>query len=433
MRRGLAITLLLLVGPLSLVAGAQDDPASDPAFANAGFVEIVEVSGLLDDVLTDAIESAIIGANVDGARAVVLQVNSIQAVITDERLNELAAVIVESPVPVSAWVGPSGSRAAGKVAQIVGVTDTVGVAIGAKLGPTGTQVLDPAQFGEVWGANQQLLESTDLTWEQAIDAGIVACDIVEVDELGNPLTPEDALARCANATLGDFLVSLDTFESRVIDTEDGPRLQPLTAVRFRGLSVLDQLMHTVASPPVAYLMLVIGLALLVFEFYSIGIGIAGAIGAVFLALGGYGIAVLPIRTWALVFVVVSMLAFCIDVQAAVPRAWTHIGMVLFVVGTVFLYPEDDVSMSWIPMVVAVVGMGIVMYRGMQLMVRGRFSTTAVPRDFLIDETAIVVDVGTDGMGTLEVRGAPWRGQGLDRFEVGDEVVVSGVDGLILEV
>jgi membrane-bound serine protease (ClpP class) len=425
------------LGPGQETAPAVGEAAPQAQNESAGFVEILEVSGLLDDVVADALEDAINGVNADGGRALILQVNSKQAVVSDERLNELAALIVESPAPVAVWVGPSGSRAAGKVAQLVGVADSVGVAIGAKLGNTGEQVLDPERFGQVWGDNQALLRDTDLTWEQTIEAGIVPCERLEVDELGQPLTEEQSLARCSNPTVGDFLLTVEGVEFTVIDEGEGPRRQLDTRVRFRGLSLLDQLMHTVASPPVAYLLTVIGLALLVFEFYSIGIGIAGAIGAVFLGLGGYGLATLPIRTWALVLLVIAFVAYSIDVQTAVPRAWTAIGMVLFAVGTLFLYPESDVSMSWIPITVALIGMGVVMYRGMPIMVRGRFSTTAIPRDFLEQERGVVTEVASDGQATVEIRGASWRGmwraEAGQSLAVGDDVVVTGASGLVLDV
>ncbi len=431
----MGVALALLAGPLvgMSVAQSEDSGQTDTADSvDAGFVEIFEVSGLLDDIVADALEDAIRGANADSARALVLTVNSKQAVVSDERLNELAALIVESPVPVAVWVGPSGSRVAGKVAQLVGVADTVGVAIGAKLGPAGPQALDQGRYGAVWGENAQLVGSTALTWEQAIDAGIVPCERLTVDELGNALTPDESLARCSNPTVGDFLVGLDTFDSSIVNEGEGPRLQPDTRVRFRSLSLLDQLMHTVASPPVAYLMLVIGLALIVFEFYSIGVGVAGAIGAVFLAFGGYGMAVLPIRTWALVLIAGSFLAFCIDIQVAVPRAWTFIGMTGFVVGTLGLYPQGDVSMSWIPITVAVVGIGIAMFRGMPIMVRGRFSTTAIPRDFLVDQIGSVVDAESDPA-VVEVRGVRWRATSNVPLKSGDSVVVDAVNGLELEV
>ena len=271
-----------------------------------------------------------------------------------------------------------------------------------------------------------------MSWDQAIDAGIVPCDFAATDELGRPVDDEAQRVRCAAPTVGDFLVSLPQFESRllIVDGDGEPiafdpdtfdpavdgaalgddvelRREPLTQVRFRGLSLLDQLMHTVASPPVAYLMLVIGLLLIVFEFYSIGIGIAGLIGAVFVAFGGYGLAALPVRWWAVALLVLAMPAFMIDIQQAIPRVWTGIGLVLFTIGTLFLYPEGDVSMSWIPILVSLAGTALVALRGMPIMVRGRFSTSMIPRDFLVDETGTVVEsVGRDG-GVVDVRGARW--------------------------
>jgi membrane-bound serine protease (ClpP class) len=46
------------------------------------------------------------------------------------------------------------------------------------------------------------------------------------------------------------------------------------------------------------LLFAIGLSLLIFEFFTAGIGIAGVVGAVCSMLGIYGLAALPIRGWA---------------------------------------------------------------------------------------------------------------------------------------
>ena len=335
--------------------------AQDTQPENAGFVQVFEVSGLLDEVLSDVLSNALDEVQRNGARALILQVNSKQAVISDAELNKIAQQIKNSTVPIDVWVGPSGSSAHGKVAQLVSVADSVGVSIGSTIGNTGVQVLDSNIFG----------------WEQAIEKEIVQCEKVEIDELGNPLTPEQQLARCANPTLGDFLVSRDSFISEVISTDQGPRLSPLTQTKIRGLSLLDQLMHTIASPPVASLLLISGLILLLFEFFSIGIGIAGAIGAVVLALGSYGVAALPVRLWALILILMSMVAFAVDIQTVVPRFWTFVGQVAFILGTVFLYPQASVQMSWIPMTAGIVGIFVLMFRGMPIMIRGRFATTKI--------------------------------------------------------
>ena len=344
---------------------------------NAGFVEVFEVNGLLDEVLADVLMEVIEEAQRNGTRALILQVNSKQAVVSNATLNEIAQQISESSVPIDVWVGPSGSAAHGKVAQLISVADSIGVSIGSTLGNTGTQVLNPDLFGRVWGENHQLLIDSRLNWQQTISQGIVPCEKVEVDELGNSLSENEQLARCSNPTLGDFLVSRDSFISEVVTTDQGPRLSPLTQTKIRGLSLLDQLMHTVASPPVAYLLLISGLVLLLFEFFSIGIGIAGAIGAIVVTLGSYGLAALPIRPWALVLILAAMVAFGVDIQTVVPRLWTFIGQIMFSLGTVFLYPEGSVQMSWIPMVVCIAGVGILVFRGMPIMIRGRFATTEI--------------------------------------------------------
>ena len=351
--------------------------AQDTQPENVGFVEVFEVSGLLDKVLSDVLSKALDEVQRNGARALILQVNSKQAVISDAELNEIAQQIKYSTVPIDIWIGPSGSSAHGKVAQLISVADSVGVSIGSTIGNTGPQVLDSNIFGTIWGENRDLLQSNTMGWEQAIEKEIVQCKKVEIDELGNPLTPEQQLARCANPTLGDFLVSRDSFISEVISTDQGPRLSPLTQTKIRGLSLLDQLMHTIASPPVAYLLLISGLILLLFEFFSIGIGIAGAIGAVVLALGSYGIAALPVRLWALILILISMVAFTVDIQTVVPRFWTFAGQIAFIFGTVFLYPETSIQMSWIPMTAGIVGIFVLMFRGMPIMIRGRFATTKI--------------------------------------------------------
>ncbi len=371
----IAVTFLFFSLFSSLYLSHANAQNSQPE--NTGFVEVFEVSGLLDEVLSDVLSKALDEVQVNGARALILQVNSKQAVISDAELNKIAQQIVNSSVPIDIWIGPSGSSAHGKVAQLISVADSIGVSIGSSVGNTGDQVLDSSTFGKIWGENHELLQSATLNWEQAIERGIVECEKVEVDELGNALTPEQQLARCANPTLGDFLVSRDSFISEVIETEQGPRLSPLTQTKIRGLSLLDQLMHTIASPPVAYLLLISGLILLLFEFFSIGVGIAGAIGAVVLALGSYGLAALPIRLWALVLILISMVAFAVDIQTVIPRFWTFVGEVAFVFGTVFLYPETSVQMSWIPMTTGIVGVFILMFRGMPIMIRGRFATTKI--------------------------------------------------------
>ena len=370
----LALILVCFFIPVQFLHAQENQEPLDP-----GYVEVFEVSGLLDQVLASALEDSITDAQTSGANALILQLNSKQAVISNERLVSIGQAFMNSSIPIEVWVGPSGSTAQGKVAQLALVADSLGVSIGSSIGKTGEIVFSGEEFGSVLIEKTNLLRDDILQWDDAIEADLVQCERVSVDELGKTLTEKEQLARCANPTLGDFLVNRDSFISEVIETEAGPRLSPLTKTKINRLNLIDQLMHTVASPPITYLLLVSGLALLLFEFFSIGIGIAGVIGAISVALSSYGLTILPIRPWALLLIFFSMIAFAIDIQTVVPRIWTLIGQVMFTVGTIFLYNQTNVQMSWIPMSVGIIGMLVLMARGMPIMIRGRFATTQIDR------------------------------------------------------
>ena len=371
--------LITLILGYSLLSAQQLHGQENQESLNPGYVEVFEVSGLLDDVLASALENSIIDAQNNGANALILQMNSKQAVISNQRLVALGQAFLDSSIPIEVWVGPSGSTAQGKVAQLALLSDSLGVSIGSSIGKTGEYVFSSMELNSSYQEKIKILRNSTLQWNEAIEANLVQCDRVEIDELGKTLTEKEQLARCANPTLGDFLVNRDSFVSEVIQTDDGPRLSPLTKTKINRLNLIDQLMHTVASPPITYLLLVSGLALLLFEFFSIGVGIAGVIGAISVALSAYGLTILPFRPWALLLIIFSMLAFAIDIQTVVPRVWTLIGQIMFTIGTIFLYYEVNVEMSWIPMSVGIIGGLVLMARGMPIMIRGRFATTQIDR------------------------------------------------------
>ena len=252
----------------------------------------VEVTGLLDPVMADLIESSVEDADRAGARLLVFRVDSDRSVVSDDRLVELAGKIASSPVPIAFWVGPNGASVERKVAQLFATADAAGIAPGTRVGNLGPPVQELADYPVAWN-NQDLIRNRTLGWRQLISEGVIDCDPLTLDDLrrrheqaGIPFDPETVRVppqqeQCVAPLIGDFLVDLDHlgFESALVDVDGQPRLEPLTQVQFRGLSLAHQLFHTVASPPVAYLLLSIGMGLLLFEFFTAGIGVAGVIGA----------------------------------------------------------------------------------------------------------------------------------------------------------
>ncbi|HEX7442671.1 MAG TPA: NfeD family protein [Acidimicrobiales bacterium] len=417
----LVVGLLLGLASPAIAQAGSGDPgnagdttattgSSGSGSSTAGFVAVLKVSGLLDPVMVDAVSHAVSESEAQGAKALVLQANSGGVVVSESTYVDLLNQIASSSVPVDVWVGPSGSALTGPAAQLVGVARSVGMAPGTRLGDTG-----PLPAGVPFDEKRMApLRDHTVSSGEAKDLGITARDA---------------------PTIGDFIIGLDGVETRQITQGDQQRLVPVTQVQFSQLSLVSQLFHTVASPAVAYLLLAIGLALLIFELFTAGVGVAGVVGAGAFILACYGLAVLPTRGWALAAIVVAMVAFAIDVQTGVPRFWTAAGMVLFVVATLFLFPsQPGVSMSWLTMVVGIGGIALTFITAMPAMVRTRFSTPTIGREWMIGEMGrAVTAISPDG--TVQVREALWRAytNRATPIEELDRVRVVGIEGLVLEV
>jgi membrane-bound serine protease (ClpP class) len=412
-RRRKALAALLATGAalagLAPAAGAGTAGGSQPARACADddeFVAVVQVSGRLDPVLVDFVDGEIRDTGASCAVAVVLQLNSSGAVGNEGGVDDLVETIEASPVPVAVWVGPTGNRATGAAVDLLAAADVTGVAdprasIEVTAGLLAARDVEPTELG-----------STDVgdrvNAERALELGLVDTDA---------------------AAIGDFVIQLPGVETEVND--DG-RAEPVTTARFSKLPILGQLMHTVSSPAVAYLLFVIGLSLLVFELFTAGVGLAGVVGAGSLLLGSYGLASLPVQPVGVGLLLLAIFGYAVDIQTGVPRVWSGIATAAFVLGSLLLF--DGVSLSWITLIIAIGGISLAMLSGMPTMVRSRFSTPTLGRDWMIGEmgrarTAISPD------GVVTVRDAPWRARTNRATPIAkDEPVrVVAIDGLVLEV
>ncbi len=412
---GLALATigLLLASWGGLAApGSAAGAAPSPRGGDPGRVSVLQAEGLIDPVLADFLDRSVTDAERAGVVAVVIQLDSPGSVVSPKRLARLARHIHRARVPVAVWVGPSGSEALGGAAQLAGSSDLLGVAPGSRVGKTGAIDVERADLSPAFrGALGRLTSGT----------------VNDRDARRLKLTPNRQAA-----VIGQFIIDLPGVKTKVTRVNGRPERQPLSVPVFSSLPVQDQLFHTVASPAAAYLLLLIGLSLIVFELYTAGVGVAGLIGAVCFLLSCYGLAVLPFRPWALALLVLALFGFAVDVQTGVPRVWSAIAFVALVVGSIFLY--DGLGLSWISLLVGIVGTSAAMVGGMPAMVRTRFSTPTIGREWMIgEEGEAVTNVSPDGV--VQVRGALWRARTnrATPIDLRSPVRVVEVDGLLLEV
>ncbi len=357
-------------------------------------VDVVEISGRVDRIEADFLDHALSDAAAHRAEVLVVRLDSPDATVSSGRLVRLVERMRGSPVPVAVWVGPgSQARARRRAAALVRGAALRGRAPGATV--AGASAMGPIRVA---------------------------------------------------ATLGDFLVGLDgeprggaggtiSIPTRVVDRPGRPPQRQLASevqVRFASSSLLAELLHGVSTPSAAYLLLCVGLLLLVFEFYTGGIGVAASVGVVALVLAAYGLGALAARPGGVALVVAGMVGFAIDVQAGAPRFWTGAGTVLFTSGSFFLFAGASVPL--LVLVAVLAGVVLFMVAAMPGVIRTRYSTPTIGRESMLGELGEALsDVDPDGVVT--VRGAPWRARTnrATPIQQGDAVRVAAIDGLLLEV
>lgn len=431
--------LLLLTGPGSS-AGADIAPAPptsapptspstratsstvspSPGAANrstdgSSAVDVIKVDGLLDPVMVSFIRESIVKGNADGSIAVVLTIDSEGAVVSDADLVRLITEMQQSTVPVDVWVGPSNSSATGNAAALLAGARTIGVAPGARIG--GAPNVDPTVAGTLEPGS-----ALDKAGLYGPGARMIGAD--EAKSLG--ITSTDS------PTVLEFLANVPGFETATREVNGRTIREPITIVRFGQLSLVHQVFHAVASPSSAYLLLSIGLALFIFELFTAGVGVAGIVGATCFVFGCYGMATLPTHAVSLAALALGFVALAIDVQTGVPRFWTALGLTLYILGSLTLY--DGVSMSWITLLAGISGMLLAFLSGMPSMVRTRFATPTIGRDWMIGEMGrAITALSPDGV--VQIQGAMWRAftNRATPIEELDKVRVVGIEGLVLEV
>jgi membrane-bound serine protease (ClpP class) len=442
--RRLAITLLVapLVGMVGLfalgsTAAAGSTPPADSGGESAAElapVDVLQVSGLFDPVTVQSIENAIADSEANGSQALILQLNTGGSVVSDAEMTQLLQTVADAKVAIGVWVGQSrDARAYGPPAQLFGVADVTAMVAGSRIGFTGPLLTLEGGATVDLGVAADQLRNGSMSFSEARRLEVLRLD---TSDEGVPTVKSMVLAMDgAVVDVGGTEVTLDTVTEELND--DGNTENVATLVRFSGLGLIDEIFHTVGSPPMAYLFFIIGLCLLIFEFYTAGVGVAGFVGAVLTIFGCFGFSVLPTRPGAIALLLVAMVAFAIDVQVGIPRLWTGVGATLFVLGSWFLYeplPGHDLRLGWLTLFVGISGVLLTFIVGMPSMVRTRFATPTIGREWMIGSQGVAVGA-ISPEGVAQVGESKWRARTnrATPLEAGAELRVVAIDGVTLEV
>lgn len=412
LRRLLTPLLLVLLG--LLMAGS--------AFAQAGGgVDVVVVDGALDGRMTDFLIGAIEGSDAD---VVVVQLDSAATLNGD--VEGLLSAVAVAPMPVAVYAGPDPARVAGGAVLLLAAADVTGAAPGVIIGP-----VSPVRAGDDPDPAAIVEAHPDLP------ASIVDGSVEVSDDL-------DGFFDVVIPSIGQFVVGLDaievpgkgTIETAVEEEVDGvTRVVPSVPITFVEPGLADRTIRLGATPEAAFFFIVAGFALAAFEFYAAGPGLAAAVAAICLLLGGYGVAVLPVRWWAVALVPVGLLLYTIDFQHN-DLGWKSIlgTAALLGGGLWFTDAAPQVQQTWWVVVLVVLVAALWFGFALTTVVRSRFSTQTIGRDHLIGRRGTAA-TAIEPEGVVIVDGARWRARSsrVSGIAAGDVVEVSAVEGILLDV
>ena len=234
--------------------------------------------------------------------------------------------------------------------------------------------------------------------------------------------------------LDDLLQQLDGFtvttdEGEITLTTNGAVVDEVEP------SFIEQLLAILTNPNIVFLLLTIGVQAILIEISSPGGWVAGFIGVVCLALAAYGLGVLPVNWFGILFLILAFVLFILDIKAPTHGALTAAGVASLIVGALVLFNSPSVPSFQrvsVPLVVGVsIATGLIFFVILGFALRAQRAPVRTGMESL---TGRVGSVRRDlnPVGLVQVGGERWTAESVNRGEIiprGTSVEIVQVEGL----
>lgn len=480
MQIGQRLGRLVLVTVAILGAGLLGH-AENTGVAERGLVLVAAIEGPIGPATTRHVEKVIERAEERRAEALVLRLYTPGGLA--DAMRDIIAEILASRVPVIGYVAPPGAHAASAGTYILYATHVAAMAPGTNLGAA-----TPVQIGGLPGGPEPggeedkgsgKDEGEKAREEKAKDAkaGDEAAPAERRRE--KPLSGGDAMTAKATNDAVAFIRSLAEMHGRnaewaekavreaaslsatqaleidVIDLIAGDIDELLERIDGRTVRVLGaertlktaqamieqvepdaitRLLAVLSNPNVAFVLMMIGIYGLIFEFTNPGAILPGVVGAISLILGLYALNQLPLDYAGLALV---LLGIALMVAEALSPAFGVLGfggLVAFVIGAAMLFDTDvpAYQLSWwlIGVMAAASGGVLVLILGYTVSTYRRAPVSGLTR-MTRAQARVLEWSGTEGYVWTE--GERWHATGPSDLAAGDTVRVRRIDGLTLVV
>jgi len=424
--------LLALIFTLSTLQGVL-------AQGEAPQVLLLTADGPLTPAMAEYLDRGIRTAEGGGAELIVFQLNTPGGNVA--LMNRMVQTIRNSPIPIVVYVAPRGAMAAsaGTVITLAGHAAAMApeTAIGAA-SPVGSEGQDLGTTIEAKEKNILKATVRSLAERRGADAIQLAQDTIDTAKAASASEAIQVhLVDFIAADVPDLLQQLDGFSVETISGFQILHTSDAIVIPFNQ-SLIEQLLATLTDPNIVFILLTIGVQAILIELSSPGGWVAGFIGVMSLALAAYGLDILPVNFFGLIFIATAFVLFILDIKAPTHGALTTAGVGSLIVGALVLFNSPGTPAFQQVSVPLVVGTSIftaaIFFTILTFALRAQKAPIRTGQESLVGRLGITrSNLAPYGTGTVQLGGELWTAElvaGQTGIIVeGEQVEVVGVKGV----